>query len=406
MEIDSPPPLSLPSLPASPPSTSSTAELPTESVDSSSSLPTTPPSSSPSTPAPPPIPTTSSPLTDQTPRAKRRLTEPNRPLNPFERHAFEVEDALARFVQYLVTTTTLITDLPTGTSAITKLLTSPVISCDCEGVNLGDRNNGKVTLVQISDMTGEVFLFDVQTEPLLGDELRRILESEEVMHDCTSDSKGLLQQFQIQLNNVFDTQAAHRVIQKRNLGPNEKEEKNVGLDKICRTYGGPPSPFKDAVKGVYKKNQTFWAARPLTELMISYAASDVLCLLPAVYENLKLELTSEEDLKLFGEYCKEKVNPPVVNKTERNQQQHHNRGKQRGFGEQRGRGGRGRGGFNYYRGGGDGLNNGFYYDHSFGGYSGGDLQQQQQQGYHHHHPRGMAGRGGRGGESRGRWSQR
>lgn len=140
--------------------------------------------------------------------------------------------------------------------------------------------------------------------------------------------------------------------------------------------------------------------------MISYAASDVLCLLPAVYENLKLELTSEEDLKLFGEYCKEKVNPPVVNKTERNQQQHHNRGKQRGFGEQRGRGGRGRGGFNYYRGGGDGLNNGFYYDHSFGGYSGGDLQQQQQQGYHHHHPRGMAGRGGRGGESRGRWSQR
>lgn len=70
------------------------------------------------------------------------------------------------------------------------------------------------------------------------------------MHDCQSDSKGLNHQFKIKLKNVFDTQSAHRVIQKRSLDPAgpEKEDKNAGLDKICRTYGGAPSPFKDAVK--------------------------------------------------------------------------------------------------------------------------------------------------------------
>lgn len=68
------------------------------------------------------------------------------------------------------------------------------------------------------------------------------------MHDCRSDSEGLDHQFKIKLKNVFDTQAAHQVLQKSSGV--EKIDKNSGLDKICRTYGGrgASNPFKDTVK--------------------------------------------------------------------------------------------------------------------------------------------------------------
>jgi ribonuclease D len=46
---------------------------------------------------------------------------------------------------------------------------------------LGDRVNGKVTLVQLGDMDGEVYLFDVQVQAGLAGELKRLLESPEVV---------------------------------------------------------------------------------------------------------------------------------------------------------------------------------------------------------------------------------
>lgn len=72
------------------------------------------------------------------------------------------------------------------------------------------------------------------------------------MHDCKSDSQGLHKEFGIKLKNIFDTQVAHRIIQKKNKAPQEQEDTNAGLDKVCRLYGGAPSPFKDSVKVRHK----------------------------------------------------------------------------------------------------------------------------------------------------------
>ena len=41
------------------------------------------------------------------------------------------------------------------------------------------------------------------------------------------------------------------------------------------------------MKNVYKKDQRFWARRPLTEDMIIYAAYDVVALVPTAYDAMR-----------------------------------------------------------------------------------------------------------------------
>lgn len=74
-------------------------------------------------------------------------------------------------------------------------------------------------------------------------------------------------------------------------------------------FGAAPNPLKDQVKNlywsflfkqsllkescffqikaVYRRDQRFWARRPLTCDMVVYAAADVLALVPQIYEAMK-----------------------------------------------------------------------------------------------------------------------
>lgn len=67
------------------------------------------------------------------------------------------------------------------------------------------------------------------------------------MHDCRNDSVNLYNQFGIQLKNVFDTQAAHIVIQSET----GLKAKNISLNNLCETYGVETNQFKDKVKVNY-----------------------------------------------------------------------------------------------------------------------------------------------------------
>ena len=46
------------------------------------------------------------------------------------------------------------------------------------------------------------------------------------------------------------------------------------------------------VKNIYRRDQKFWARRPLTRDMICYAAADVLALVPTIY-NAMARLTKQ-----------------------------------------------------------------------------------------------------------------
>merc|ERR1719342_104781 len=183
------------------------------------------------------------------------------------------------------------------------------VGFDGEGVNLGPK--GQLTLVQISTFNGQVIIFDVQTTPGIMTQggLKKLLESEhliKVVHDCRNDSAALFFQCDVQVKNVFDTQAAHAVLQLQDTGKPVYKVKNVSLNALCELYNAPVNPMKEQVKNIYRRDQKFWARRPLTRDMICYAAADVLALVPTIYNAMASQI-KPEFCNLFKELCEEQV---------------------------------------------------------------------------------------------------
>jgi len=90
-----------------------------------------------------------------------------------------------------------------------RALTMKAIGIDCEGSNLSRK--GRIYLVQIC-LGREVYLFDLECLEIaskIASHLQKVLENPsvvKVMHDCRMDSDALYHQFNIKLQNVFDTQ--------------------------------------------------------------------------------------------------------------------------------------------------------------------------------------------------------
>lgn len=184
-----------------------------------------------------------------------------------------------------------------------------VVSFDCEGINLGVK--GQLTLVQIGTMSGQAYVFDLFACPNLvqAGGLQKLLEHKDVIkviHDCRNDSVNLYRQFKIMLNNVFDTQAAHAVLQFQETGKPVYKVKNVNLNTLCDHYGAPSNPLKEQLKNIYRNNQRYWCRRPLTRDMLIYASSDVLSLVPQIYVSMS-RLIKPEVQGLFNELCEEQI---------------------------------------------------------------------------------------------------
>nr|XP_017003060.2 LOW QUALITY PROTEIN: uncharacterized protein LOC108061419 [Drosophila takahashii] len=185
-----------------------------------------------------------------------------------------------------------------------------VVSLDCEGINLGLK--GEITLIEIGTTRGEAFLFDVQSCPAMVSDggLKTVLEHDQVIkviHDCRNDAANLYLQFGILLRNVFDTQAAHAILQYQESGKQVYKAKYISLNSLCEQYNAPCNPIKDQLKQIYRRDQKFWAKRPLTREMMLYAAGDVLVLIhDQLFGNLARQIKSE-NRALFSELCTEQI---------------------------------------------------------------------------------------------------
>ncbi|XP_034937623.1 egalitarian protein homolog [Chelonus insularis] len=182
-----------------------------------------------------------------------------------------------------------------------------VVSFDCEGINVGTK--GQITLIQIGTVYGLVYIFDLFTSPDLINPLRTLLESPsviKVVHDCRNDSVNLYNQFSITLNNVFDTQAAHAVIQYQETEKPVDKVKNINLNTLCELYNAPSNPLKSQFKCVYRRDQKYWSRRPILRDMLIYATSDVLGLVPQAYSTMS-KLIKPEMYALFQQLCEEQI---------------------------------------------------------------------------------------------------
>jgi len=105
--------------------------------------------------------------------------------NTYERLGQDINKANERMVEFLISSTKIVDNLEESKLIIDEIMSSKAtVSVDCEGVNLGDRRSGKVTLVQVGVVEGlqaKAYLFDVQVEPKLAKELERLLESEDIL---------------------------------------------------------------------------------------------------------------------------------------------------------------------------------------------------------------------------------
>jgi exonuclease 3'-5' domain-containing protein 1 len=83
--------------------------------------------------------------------------------------------------------------------------------------------------------------------------MRKLMQ---IMHDCRNDSVNLYREFGIRLRNVFDTQAAHVVIQQQQKNDQQqllddaKKIKNISLNNLCSLYCNNTvfNPFKEKIK--------------------------------------------------------------------------------------------------------------------------------------------------------------
>jgi len=157
----------------------------------------------------------------------------------------------------------------------------------------------KVCLIQMATKNISVIIDPLRIEDLSA--LKPIFKRrdiQKIFHGADYDMRSLYRDFQITVNNLFDTQLASRFLcfQETGLEAVLKNKFHVSLDK--------------------KYQRKDWSKRPLPEDMIAYAAKDVFFLVPLA-ENLKAELKEKGRLSWVLEECEHlsKVRP-IIKDTE------------------------------------------------------------------------------------------
>src|SRR5512143_1920726 len=164
-----------------------------------------------------------------------------------------------------------------------KLLSGEnIIAVDLEADSLYHYRE-KVCLIQIATETSNRVI-----DPLaIGDlsSLQTVMANpaiRKVFHGADYDIRSLHRDFQIEINNIFDTQLACRF-----LGLKE-----TGLEALLR------SRFQVVLDKKYQKQD--WSARPLSPEMLAYGIKDVMYLIPLA-RMLEKELSARNRLSWMEE---------------------------------------------------------------------------------------------------------
>ena len=145
------------------------------------------------------------------------------------------------------------------------------VAFDCEGVNLCHREG--------VDHAQHIRCFQA---------LMTLFESPhvvKVIHDCCIDCDALHHLHGIALVNVHETSCHHAV---------STEQEISNLNAVLECHGSPSNAMRG--RTIHRRNLSYWASRPLTKKMITWASSDVnklLCL-----AEMQLSTLSDSEVKL------------------------------------------------------------------------------------------------------------
>jgi len=143
----------------------------------------------------------------------------------------------------------------------------------------------KVCLIQVAAKNRSIVIDPLQIKDLSS--LKSIFAGhhiQKIFHGADYDVRSLFRDFNIEANNLFDTELACRF-----LGIKE-----TGLEAVLKKF------FKINLDKKYQKKD--WSKRPLQQEMLDYAARDVIYLVPMA-EILEKELDNKGRLSWVHEEC-------------------------------------------------------------------------------------------------------
>lgn len=163
------------------------------------------------------------------------------------------------------------------------------------------RRTGAISLISISTLAGQVYLFDVlkcgkglweQPPGRKGHTLKHLLESRrtlKVMHDCRLSSDVLWHVAHIQLNYILDTQVAFKVVRNSqgitNILP-------IGSNKFCLMFLELDIANFTEIRREMKENQLYWKNRPISPDAIAYLA-DLSSLLMSAWASFRPQIPED-----------------------------------------------------------------------------------------------------------------
>ena len=190
-----------------------------------------------------------------------------------------------------------IIDTVTGLEKIVKIFErEKTIAVDLEADSMFHFKE-KVCLIQVAAKNRSIVIDPLQIKDLSS--LKSIFaghDIQKIFHGADYDVRSLFRDFNIETNNLFDTELACRF-----LGIKE-----TGLEAVLKKF------FKISLDKKYQKKD--WSKRPLPQEMLDYAARDVIYLVPMA-EILEKELDNKGRLSWVHEECNylSKVRPALSN---------------------------------------------------------------------------------------------
>ncbi|KAI1705366.1 3'-5' exonuclease domain-containing protein [Ditylenchus destructor] len=157
-----------------------------------------------------------------------------------------------------------------------------------------------------------IAVFDVAHSDsiLLESGLKELLENEavlKVMHDVKRVATILASRYGVNMQNVFDTQVAHSIIQADKFNKSIAELKAISFLNLQRVYYPQSIMYSDVTPR--KLSQTpNWSQRPITDELLLLAAEETHTLVTALYRQLSSQLPANHKT-LFHQKCKEALVP-------------------------------------------------------------------------------------------------
>ena len=171
-------------------------------------------------------------------------------------------------------------------------------------------------IIDLIELRKEEKIFDKNK---IYNELKNIFENksiEKIFHSCYNDLRWLIETFNSNINNIFDTQYMDNYLENKNRNKSRLISKNNNLNILFKKYLNINISEKEKKK--FQKSD--WLSRPLSENQLIYAANDALYLIELRNKMYKILNNDKEFNKIKKDFNIDIKNKLVFRKNKKEEE--------------------------------------------------------------------------------------